>query len=58
MPGRLGMGLECFLGLGCLRGGRISGVQKIFGALQSASGGVGGLVAGLARVLWHLCLIG
>ena len=52
------MGLECFLGLGCLRtigwlvvelfcflgggggvGGRISGVQKIFGALQSASGG-------------------
>lgn len=71
------MGLECFLGLGCLRtigwlvvelfcflgggggvGGRISGVQKIFGALQSASGGVGGLVAGLARVLWHLCLIG
>jgi len=33
-------------------------VQKIFGALQSASGGVGGLVAGLARVLWDLFLIG
>jgi len=60
------MGLECCLGLGCLRtigwlvvelfcflgggggvGGGISGivgVQKIFGALQSASGGDGGLV--------------
>jgi len=32
----------CFF-LGVISG-RISGVQKIFGALQSASGGVGGLV--------------
>ena len=31
--------LFCFLGGGGGVGGRISGVQKIFGALQSASGG-------------------